>query len=46
MALRQKVNKAKSAREFRKNVRKTKAANLDGSRGRVGEGPMRGGWRL
>lgn len=33
------VNKAKSARTFRKNVSHTKAAN-------VGAGPMRGGWRL
>lgn len=33
------VNKGKSARQFRKNVSTTKAANLRGA-------PMRGGWRL
>lgn len=35
------VNKAKSAKKFRRNVGKTKAANVDRS-----GGPMRGGWRL
>lgn len=33
------VNKHKSARKFRKQVGRTKAANLR-------QGPMRGGWRL
>lgn len=33
------VSKAVSARKFRKNVSKTKAANLPRT-------PMRGGWRL
>lgn len=36
---RQPVNKAKSAREFQRNTRRTKAANVQA-------GPMRGGWRL
>lgn len=34
-----KVNKAKSAGQFKRNVRNTKAANVQ-------QGPMRGGWRL
>lgn len=33
------VNKRSSARRFRSNVRRTKAANMAGA-------PMRGGWRL
>lgn len=36
------VNKIKSAKEFRRNVSKTKAANVD----TVRQGPMRGGIRL
>lgn len=32
------VNKQKSAGQFKSNIRKTKAANM--------QGPMRGGWRL
>lgn len=39
MAFRKHVNKARSSRKFRKQVGKTKAANM-----RVG--PMRGGIRL
>ncbi|WNK13498.1 MAG: hypothetical protein [Microvirus sp.] len=37
--MRHRVNKGASARTFRNNTRKTKAAN-------VLAGPMRGGWRL
>lgn len=37
-----KVNKAKSAKQFRHNVRHTKAANVQNT----ASGPMRGGWRL
>lgn len=33
------VNKGRSARQFRKNVGRTKAPNVAGA-------PMRGGWRL
>lgn len=33
------VNKGRSARKFRKHLRRTKAANMSA-------GPMRGGWRL
>lgn len=33
------VNKAKSAKKFRRNISHTKAANVQ-------QGPMRGGWRL
>lgn len=33
------VNKGSSAGKFRKNIQRTKAAN-------VAQGPMRGGWRL
>lgn len=33
------VNKKASAGQFRKNVTRTKAANIQ-------NGPMRGGWRL
>nr|QJB20124.1 MAG: hypothetical protein [Microvirus sp.] len=33
------VNKRKSAQQFKGNIRKTKAANMQ-------QGPMRGGWRL
>lgn len=33
------VNKGRSARRFRRNIRRTKAAN-------IAAGPMRGGWRL
>lgn len=33
------VNKSRSARKFRRNVGRTKKANLVGA-------PMRGGWRL
>lgn len=33
------VNKHKSAAQFRRNTKHTKAAN-------VANGPMRGGWRL
>lgn len=33
------VNKQRSARRFRKHLRRTKAANM-------AAGPMRGGWRL
>lgn len=33
------VNKNRSARKFRKNVSRTKSANIRGA-------PMRGGWRL
>lgn len=33
------VNKSRSARQFRSNVGRTKAANVQA-------GPMRGGWRL
>jgi len=36
---RNKVNKGKSSRRFKKNVSKTKAANLRGA-------PMRGGYRF
>jgi len=39
MAFRKSVNKRKSAKSFRRNVGKTKAAN-------VKAGPMRGGIRL
>lgn len=39
------VNKAKSAAEFRRNASKTKAANVQHSKG-VQQGPMRGGIRL
>lgn len=39
MAYRSRVNKGRSARAFRRNSRKTKAANMRGA-------PMRGGWRL
>lgn len=39
------VNKAKSAKEFRRNVSKTKAANVIDSQS-VRQGPMRGGIRL
>jgi hypothetical protein len=34
-----KVNKSRSARKFRRNVGKTKMANMSAM-------PMRGGWRL
>lgn len=33
------VNKRKSAGQFKNNVRRTKAPNVQ-------QGPMRGGWRL
>lgn len=33
------VNKQKSAAQFRRNIKQTKAANVQ-------NGPMRGGWRL
>lgn len=33
------VNKHKSAKQFRNNISRTKAANVQ-------MGPMRGGWRL
>lgn len=38
MMRRMRTNKRKSARSFRRNVSKTKAANM--------RMPMRGGWRL
>lgn len=44
MKKRMKVDKQKSAKEFRRNVSQTKSANVVGPR--VQEGPMRGGWRL
>lgn len=42
---RQSVNKAKSAKEFRRNVSRTKAANVMDAQS-VRQGPMRGGIRL
>lgn len=39
MKHRQRVNKAKSVKKFRRQAATTKAAN-------VAAGPMRGGWRL
>lgn len=39
------VNKQKSAKEFRRNVSRTKAPNVEANHG-VGQGPMRGGIRL
>lgn len=39
------VNKQKSAKQFRKNVSRTKAANVERG-GTVHQGPMRGGIRL
>jgi hypothetical protein len=41
---RKKVNKAKSAGEFRRNVSKTKAANVPAAQ--RAQAPMRSGWRL
>lgn len=41
---RQSVNKQKAAKQFNRDSQKTKAANVP--RSGVGEGPMRGGWRL
>jgi hypothetical protein len=38
------VNKANSAKQFRRNVSRTKAANLPATM--RAEAPMRGGWRL
>lgn len=44
---RQRVNKAKSAKQFRHNVGRTKAANINwGGGSTYANGPMRGGWRL
>ncbi len=39
MMYRKPVNKRRSARSFRKNTRRTKAANMQ-------KAPQRGGWRL
>jgi hypothetical protein len=39
MMYRKPVNKRRSARSFRKNAKRTKAANMQKS-------PQRGGWRL
>ena len=39
MMYRKAVNKKRSARSFRKNAKRTKAANMSKS-------PQRGGWRL
>lgn len=39
-----KVSKAKSAQQFRRNVSKTKAANVPNSQ--RAQDVMRGGWRL
>jgi hypothetical protein len=39
MMYRKPVNKRRSARSFRKNVRRTKSANMQ-------KAPQRGGWRL
>lgn len=41
---RQKVNKQASAKKFRGQVGRTKAANVCGPQSAAG--PMRGGWRL
>lgn len=38
------VDKAKSAKQFRRNVSKTKAANVPAAQ--RASAPMRGGWRL
>lgn len=43
---RHKVDKTKSAGEFRRNVGKTKAANVQPRSGTVQQGPARGGIRL
>ncbi len=39
MMYRKPVNKRRSARSFRKNAKRTKAANIQ-------KAPQRGGWRL